>query len=54
MIVHVCSLYGYTYYPEDGDPEECIPPFTDFYDIPDDWVCPICGASKWDFVEQYW
>ena len=37
---------GYIYDPEVGDPEGGIAPGTPFEDIPDDWVCPICGLSK--------
>ena len=37
---------GYIYDPVEGDPEHGIKPGTPFEDIPDDWSCPICGASK--------
>jgi rubredoxin len=33
-----------------GDPENGIKPGTAFEDLPDDWICPLCGASKSDFV----
>ena len=46
-----CSICGYVYDPEKGDPEGSIEPGTPFEDIPDDWVCPICGASKELFEE---
>ncbi len=46
---YVCSICGYIYNPELGDPEQNIPPGTPFEDLPDDWTCPICGASKEDF-----
>ncbi|MBC8419411.1 MAG: rubredoxin [Desulfobacteraceae bacterium] len=42
----VCSVCGYVYNPEDGDPDNGIKPGTSFDDLPDDWICPICGASK--------
>ena len=35
--------------PEIGDPEHGIAPGTKFEDIPDDWVCPLCGVGKEDF-----
>ena len=35
--------------PEVGDPDGGIAPGTAFEDIPDDWVCPICGVGKDDF-----
>jgi rubredoxin len=33
-----------------GDPDGGIEPGTAFEDIPDDWVCPVCGAAKSEFV----
>lgn len=44
-----CSVCGYIYDPEEGDPHAGIPAGTAFEDIPDDWYCPICGVSKKDF-----
>jgi rubredoxin len=46
-----CTLCGYVYDPEQGDPEGNVEPGTPFEDVPDDWVCPDCGASKEDFEE---
>jgi len=43
---------GYVYDPAKGDPDNSIDPGTSFEDIPDDWVCPICDASKDEFVKQ--
>lgn len=40
---------GYIYDPEVGDPENGIEPGTPFEDLPDDWVCPKCGAEKEHF-----
>ncbi len=40
---------GYIYDPELGDPDGGIKPGTPFEKIPDDWVCPVCGASKDQF-----
>ena len=49
-IVEGFIRYDYNLYdPEKGDPSGNINPGTSFDDIPDDWVCPICGASKDDF-----
>jgi rubredoxin/flavin reductase (DIM6/NTAB) family NADH-FMN oxidoreductase RutF len=45
----VCTVCGYVYDPAVGDPDGGIEPGTAFEDIPDDWVCPICGAGKEDF-----
>lgn len=44
-----CSVCGYIYDPEKGDPEGGIKPGTRFEDVPDDWTCPVCGASKDQF-----
>ncbi len=45
-----CTICGYIYDPAVGDPEQHIKPGTAFEDLPDDWVCPICGATKDKFV----
>jgi rubredoxin len=37
---------GYVYDPEEGDPENGVEPGTPFPDVPEDWVCPVCGAEK--------
>jgi len=47
----VCTICGYEYDPEIGDPDAGIEPGTPFEDLPDDWVCPDCGASK-DLFEK--
>jgi len=41
-----CSVCGYLYDPEKGDPEGGIPPGTPFEALPEGWVCPVCGADK--------
>ncbi len=46
---YVCVVCGYIYDEAEGDPDGGLPPGTRFEDIPDDWVCPECGASKDDF-----
>ncbi len=46
MAKYECTVCNYIYNPEEGDPDGGIAPGTAFEDIPDDWVCPICGASK--------
>ena len=51
-MIHVCELCGYEYNPENGDPENGVAPNTDFEDLPEDYVCPLCGASKEDFEKQ--
>jgi flavin reductase (DIM6/NTAB) family NADH-FMN oxidoreductase RutF/rubredoxin len=49
MAKYKCSVCGYIYDPELGDPDGGIKPGTPFEEIPDDWVCPVCGASKDQF-----
>jgi rubredoxin len=46
MGIYICSVCGYEYDPEVGDPDGGIPPGTPFEAIPEDWVCPVCGATK--------
>jgi len=43
---YVCTVCGYVYDPEKGDPDSGIAPGTPFKKLPEDWVCPICGANK--------
>lgn len=43
---YVCSVCGYVYDPEEGDPDNGVEPGTAFADVPDDWTCPVCGATK--------
>lgn len=49
---YVCLLCGYVYDEEVGDPENGIAPGTKFEDLPDTFVCPICGAGKENFEKQ--
>lgn len=44
-----CPVCGYIYNPDEGEPENNIPPGTPFENLPDDWTCPICGTSKDEF-----
>lgn len=46
---YVCTVCGYVYDPEKGDPDSGIAPGTRFEDIPESWVCPVCGAEKMMF-----
>ena len=48
MTKYVCDLCGYVYDPAEGDPDNGVPPGTAWEDVPDDWVCPLCGAGKED------
>ena len=49
MKKYECDPCGYVYDPEKGDPENGIEPGTAFEDIPEDWVCPVCGLGKDSF-----
>jgi len=52
MLKYQCEVCGYIYDPALGDPENGIPPGTAFESLPETWVCPVCGASKVDFVQS--
>jgi len=44
--IYTCSICGFQYDPEEGDPALGIPPGTPFEDLPEDYKCPICNAGK--------
>lgn len=46
-----CLACPYIYDPAIGDPENGISPGTSFEDLPDDWVCPVCGVPKNQFAK---
>jgi len=48
---YVCDVCGWEYDPEVGDAEHGIEPGTKFEDLPEDFVCPLCGVSKEEFSE---
>jgi len=52
MVRYRCTVCGYVYDPEKGDPHGRIKPGTFFQELPEDWVCPICGASKEKFEKE--
>jgi flavin reductase (DIM6/NTAB) family NADH-FMN oxidoreductase RutF/rubredoxin len=49
MQKYQCLVCDHIYDPLEGDPDSGIPPGTPFEDLPDDWMCPVCGAAKEDF-----
>jgi rubredoxin len=49
---YVCTICGYVYDPEQGDPDNGVAAGTKWEDVPDDWECPVCGASKDDFEKE--
>ena len=50
MEKYVCTVCGYVYDPTLGDPENGVAPGTSFNDLPDDWLCPLCGVGTDDFA----
>lgn len=48
----VCTICGYVYDPAVGDPDNGIAPGTAWEALPEDWTCPVCGASKSDFEKE--
>ncbi|MBP3548718.1 MAG: rubredoxin [Rikenellaceae bacterium] len=50
MKKYQCPSCPYIYDPAVGDPDNGIPAGTPFEQLPDDWVCPLCGESKEAFV----
>ena len=52
MAKFVCTVCGYIYDEEVGDPDNGIEPGTLFADLPDDWECPLCSVGKEDFEEE--
>ncbi len=49
MQKYVCTVCGYVYDPNEGDPDNGIAKGTPFEELPGDWVCPVCGAEKDQF-----
>lgn len=52
MAKYVCSVCGYAYDEVKGIPEAGITSGTRWEDLPEDWVCPLCGAAKAEFEKQ--
>lgn len=52
MKKYVCIPCGYVYDPAEGDLDAGIEPGTSFEDLPEDWVCPVCGVGKDMFEEE--
>lgn len=52
MKQYVCGVCGFIYDEAAGIPEDGIAPGTKWEQLPDDWVCPLCGASKSEFEAQ--
>jgi rubredoxin len=52
METYVCLVCGYVYDEAAGDPDYGIEPGTKWDELPEDWVCPLCGVGKEDFEKQ--
>ncbi|MGB2987873.1 MAG: rubredoxin [Phycisphaerae bacterium] len=52
MTRYACTVCSYGYHPLKGDPGKGVPAGTPFEDLPGDWRCPWCGASKDQFVPE--
>lgn len=52
MKKYVCKVCGYIYDPMQGDPDNGVEPNTLFENIPDNWLCPVCGVGKDQFEVQ--
>ncbi|WP_312642422.1 rubredoxin [Hydrogenoanaerobacterium sp.] len=51
MEKYVCSICGHIYDEAEGDPDNGVAPGTKWEDVPDSWVCPLCGVGK-DMFEK--
>lgn len=49
---YVCEVCGYIYDEEQGDPENGVAPGTQWKDVPETWVCPLCGVGKELFTDE--
>lgn len=52
MDKYVCAPCGYIYDPLEGDPDGGIPKGTPFEELPEDWICPVCGVGKDKFEKM--
>lgn len=52
MKSYVCTVCGYVYDPAVGDEDNGINPGTAFENLPEEWVCPLCGVGKDQFEEE--
>ncbi len=52
MVRYICDYCSYIYDPQAGDPDNIIPPGTPFEMLPEDWECPVCGATRDSFSPE--
>ncbi|MFI3319976.1 MAG: rubredoxin [Rikenellaceae bacterium] len=46
-----CTVCNYIYDPAKGDPDNGVEPNTSYDDLPEGWICPVCGERKFAFEE---
>ena len=51
MVKYICAVCGYIYDTEKGEPEMGIEPGTPFAELPEHWVCPVCGEYQFMKME---
>ncbi len=52
MKKYVCTVCGYVYDPQNGEPDQHVDPGTAWEDVSEDYVCPLCGVGKDMFSEE--
>ena len=52
MTKYVCNICGSVYDPAEGDPDNGVKKGVAFEDLPEDWICPVCGAGKDEFAPE--
>jgi len=52
MEKYTCTICGHIYDPAKGEPIQNISPGKEFFELPDDWQCPICGAARKNFTKE--
>ena len=52
MEKYVCTVCGYVYDPEQGDPDAGVKPGTPWAEVPANWECPLCGVGKTEFEKE--
>ena len=52
MKKYICDVCGQIYEEALGDPDNGIAPGTKFEDLPEDFVCPLCGVGKDEFSAE--
>jgi rubredoxin len=52
MEKYVCEVCGYVYDEELGEEDQGIAPGTKWAEVPEDFVCPVCGVGKDEFTKE--